>query len=114
MQSTIELLDALKLRHNLASDYKVAKFLDLSQQTISAYRLGRNFFDDSIAIRVAELLDLDPAFVLACVHAERAKKPEVKAVWEKIARAASAAALFFMVLGVTALDAGRSLAMYIM
>ena len=82
---TTEFLDKVKEKYSLSSDYKLAKFLSIGQQTISNYRHGKTFFDDAVAIHVAELLDLDPAYVLACVHAERAKRPQVKEAWQIIA-----------------------------
>jgi hypothetical protein len=38
-----------------------------------------------MAIRVAELLELDPGYVLACMAAERAQRPVVREAWERLA-----------------------------
>lgn len=84
---TVDFLDALKARYEIASDYALAPFLGVSQQTISQYRAKPQYLDDKVAIKVAQLLDLHPGYVLACVHAERAKRPEVREVWEKTANA---------------------------
>lgn len=84
MNGTCEFLDALKARYCLPSDYALAKKLGLTHQTVSKYRLGKDFLGDSTALRVAELLEIDPAIVIASVHAERSKIAAEKAVWESI------------------------------
>lgn len=84
MKTTIEFLDALKSRNGGASDYAIAKILGLTRGGVSSYRTGRSFFDDSTAIKVAKLLEISPAFVIAAVHSERAKSEEEKTVWRDI------------------------------
>lgn len=84
MKTTIEFLDELKARNNGASDYAIAKLLGVTRACTSSYRTGRSYFDDKTAIRVAELLEIDPAQIIACVHYERAKKAEEKAIWKGI------------------------------
>lgn len=84
MSTTLDFLDAVKARHSIASDYKLAKVIGASKQTISSYRNGKSAMEDSIVLRVADLLDEDPAVMLAAVHAERAKRPEEKAAWRSI------------------------------
>lgn len=84
---TIEFLDAVKERHNLTSDYQLAKFLKIRQSGISHYRTGKGGFDDEVAIKIAGVLDMPAGYVLACAHAEReAKRPKVRDAWEKLAR----------------------------
>lgn len=85
MKTTIEFLDAIKSRHGLQSDYAIAKFLKLPTATVSRYRNGRNHFDDSIALRVAKALEIEPLYVIACSHAERTSTPEVKEIWRQMA-----------------------------
>lgn len=86
-RTTVEFLDALKARHGLSTDYKLAKFLHIRQQAISNYRIGKQHFGDEVAIMIAAQLDLDPGYVLACIHEERTKRPQVKAAWRQVARA---------------------------
>ena len=85
MKTTIDFLDAVKARNNGASDYAVAKMLGVTQQTVSRWRVGKDFFGDSAAIKVADKLKIDPRYVVACAHAERAKGDDEKAVWLGIA-----------------------------
>jgi hypothetical protein len=84
MNTTIEFLDAVKAKRGLASDYALANYLGESHQRISNYRVKRSFLDDSMAVKVAEALEIDPLYVIASVHAERAKKESEKKVWTDI------------------------------
>jgi len=84
MTITSKLLDDLKKKLEVSSDYALAKRLGISVQRISNYRTGRNHFDDLMAYRVAQLLDLDPAELVAQINLERAKRPEEKAAWREI------------------------------
>lgn len=84
MQTTIEILDALKQHQGGVSDYAIAKTLGVTRGAVSIWRNGKGYFDDSTAIRVAELLKIDPAIIIASVHAERSKSEKEKAVWREI------------------------------
>jgi hypothetical protein len=90
---TIEYLDAVRERLNLGSDYKLAKVLCVHQTTISNYRHGRSALADDVAVRVAELLQLDPARVLADMAAERSSSEAVRAIWSRVAATLSVAAV---------------------
>ena len=85
MQTTLEFIDALKARHGLDSDYAIAKLLDITRASLSSYRTGKTHFSDDVAIRVAELLELDAGYVMACIASERARSPQVKAQWKHTA-----------------------------
>lgn len=81
MNTTIELLDAVKARRGLASDYALAKVLGVTQQAVSGYRAGNSAISDDVALTVAEILQLHPLQVIAAANAERAKTAEQKARW---------------------------------
>lgn len=89
---TLELLDAVKSRYSLPSDYALAKFLGVKQQTVSEYRRKGNTLSDETALLVADKLKLPAGAVLAWMHAERAKSPAARKVFEKLARQASRSA----------------------
>lgn len=86
---TLELLDALAARYSLRSDYAIAKFLGVSKTTVNRYRHKMGQLGEEEAVKVAELLDLDPAQVLAEIQAERTNCPAAKAHWERLAQLAS-------------------------
>jgi len=85
MQTTADFIEALKAKHGLKSNYAVAKFLNQTDTAVARWSKGHVTFSDEMAMHMAELLDLDPAYVVACVHAERASSAETKSLWERIA-----------------------------
>lgn len=88
--NTNDFLDAIRLRHGLRSDYMVAKLLDVPTQSVSQWRGGRKTLGDDACMKVAELLELRPEYVLACVAAERARSEAVREAWERAAAALAA------------------------
>jgi transcriptional regulator with XRE-family HTH domain len=81
MKTTVQYLDALKARSGLPSDYAAAKALDLTRGAVSRYRLGTSTFDDITAVRVAEILGIEPLEVIAAANIERAKDDGTRAMW---------------------------------
>ena len=108
---TTDYLDAVRARFELDSDNAISKKIGVSRQNVSNYRHKRHFFDDSVAARVARLLDIEPGVVIADAQAERAKTPEMIKTWKRISKqlgqAASHAvyALFAVILSGLALFA---------
>lgn len=92
MHTTTDLLDALAEKLGGVSDYRLAKILNTSTSNITAYRKGRSRLSVEFAFRVAQHLDWDAAYVVACVEAERAEQDsrlehtqEIVATWARIA-----------------------------
>lgn len=85
MQTTIEFIEAVKVKRGIESDYALSKFLGVERSTISSYRHKGTRLDDDQVLKVAEALGLDAGYVAACVHAERAKCTEVKSMWRHVA-----------------------------
>lgn len=107
METTNELLDKVKARYGLPSDYALAAKLGMTRAGISGYRNGRSKLGDDAALRVAELLDLNPGYVLACMEAERTHSDAARAAWEKLAdfvKHHGAAAALLMLVAVPALN----------
>lgn len=99
---TVQLLDAVRAKHKLPSDYAAAGLLGLTRAQISRYRNGKDFFGDEVALRVAALLEADPAVIVADMHAERARDEQGRALWLGISerlRAAGVAAVVLLSLG---------------
>ncbi len=80
---TIEYLDAVRDRHGLTSDNKLAALLEIDRPVVSSYRTGRRTLTQSDAAKVAESLEIDPTVVVADIQLERSKRPEEAAVWER-------------------------------
>lgn len=100
MQTTNELLNAVKAKLCLPSDYALAPKLGLTKQMISRYRLKKEYFGDEMCLKVASILEIDPAIVLASIHAERAKTEAEKSAWtalfERLGGVAAAAVFGIM------------------
>ena len=90
MKTTVEYLDAVKARRDLPSDYAAAKLLGVTRAAVSRYRLGQGYFEDIVALRVAEILEIDPMEVIAAVNIERARTESDRRTWtvflEKISK----------------------------
>lgn len=111
---TIEFLDQVRQVHSIPSDYALAKWLDLTPQQISKYRSKKDHMGDETAARVASLLGMDAGFVVASIHAERARTDAGRALWQGIAarleRAGVAAVAFVMMLGFSGTPDGGAMA----
>jgi DNA-binding transcriptional regulator YdaS (Cro superfamily) len=87
---TNDFLDAIRARHALGSDYMVAKLMGVDSNYVSNWRSGRNTMGEDACMKVAELLEIRPGYVLACVAAERSKNDAVRAAWESVAASLAA------------------------
>lgn len=98
MKTTADFLDALRVKLELPSDGRLAVYLGIHRQYLSRYRRNVITFDDEMSMKIADILETDPAFVVACMHAQRAKRSEEKKLWERIATSmAGVAAALVMV-----------------
>ena len=82
--NTAQYLDAVMARHDLKTDYAVAKALKIRPSTVYGYREGRSVPDDEVAFKIAELLGLHPGLVILDMHRERAKTPQEQSIWLEI------------------------------
>ncbi len=80
-----QFLDAVKHRHHIPSDNKLAGFLGVPQPRIAEVRTQRRKIDDRLAITIARALEVEPEYVMASVQAERAKNVEVRRIWKNLA-----------------------------
>lgn len=78
--TTCELLDAAKMAQGIRSEYRLARVLNIGDNALYNYRHGRTP-DDERALRLAHLAGLSAPYVLTSMAAERAKDPDVKAVF---------------------------------
>lgn len=81
-----EWIDRLKVKKQLPSDYAAAKILGLSQPSVIKMRARHDAtLSDDTAIKVAELLGVDPAGVLIDQLAERTKSGPARSTLERMA-----------------------------
>lgn len=81
MSTTLQYLDQAKERLHLPSDYALSKKLGVTTSAISNYRSGRSRIDDDVALKVAQILGLNPLEVIAAANVERAKTDEMRDMW---------------------------------
>jgi transcriptional regulator with XRE-family HTH domain len=85
---SVQFLDAVRAKHGIPSDRKLARFLGVAQGRMSLYRTGTRKLDPDACLKVAKALELPPEHVFASVQAERAKRTEHRRVWERLAKIA--------------------------
>lgn len=78
---TSEYMELAKKVSKIPSDYALAQRLEITRQAVSKFQSGNYVMSDEIAMKIAQLTGKNPVFVLADVHAEREKNPEIRAVW---------------------------------
>src|SRR4051812_43843881 len=77
-----------KKRLGISSHYALAKALGISNQGAASLALGRTVMSNTIAARVAEILEIAPLQVIADAELERGSSPEL---WKRIRAAAAIA-----------------------
>lgn len=98
MQSVNEMLDGVKARHSIPSDYKLAAYLGVVPGAVKHWRHGRSLPDARVAARIAAELQIDAELLVAELEAQRASNDEARAVWHRIAARLQGGALHGVVL----------------
>ncbi|MES2027373.1 MAG: helix-turn-helix domain-containing protein [Pseudomonadota bacterium] len=93
---TLAYLDAAKQRLKIDSDYALSKILGVTTSAISNYRAERSRIDDDVALKLAEILEINPLEVIASANAERARTPEMRARWTGLMQKVSASFNYLM------------------
>ena len=96
------LLDAAKRKQSIPSNYRLARVLGVSDNTMTKWATGRSSPGDVYATRLANMAGLDPGVVLAELAAERSTDDETRDAWKSIAerlRHAGLAAIFGLAIG---------------
>lgn len=79
-----EWIDRLKAKRGWESDYRAAKELGLSRNTISVYRSKpAATMDDDTSVRVAQALGTEPELILLDQALERTKSVEARAAIQR-------------------------------
>lgn len=84
MDTFHDLLDRAKAR--TGSDRRTAAAIGITQGSVSDWRNGKHPSDEQ-ALKLAELVELDGAYVLALVRASRAKSDAARDTWRRVAQA---------------------------
>ncbi len=75
--------DKAKKKLSFTSDYALARHMKVSRTAITNYRQGKRHIDEYTAFKLAEILDIDPALIIAEMKAETEKNPEKQAFWQE-------------------------------
>ncbi|CAH7438701.1 conserved hypothetical protein [Vibrio chagasii] len=81
-----ELIEAYKKAQNYVQDKQIAMDMNIPQQRISDFRKGRRYLTDSQTVFLAENAKLDPQVALLGCHADRSDNPQIKQMWELMAK----------------------------
>lgn len=102
LETTPELVERLRAHFNGCSYYRLAKNLQVHENTIRNWKIGKAGIGRELGLRVAELLGEPPEYILACLEAERETDAGVRRIWRRIAEAfrTKAAALAIILIGV--------------
>lgn len=103
MNSTLRYLEAVKEKTGAPSDYALAKVLNVTRQQVSLYKTKGQFIGGDVALRVADILEIDPVIVLSDIQADKAKTDDERAVWRSlIERIGGVAATLLIATGISA------------
>lgn len=78
-------LDTIKERHNLKSDYAVCKMTGIGMTVVSNWRRGRSHPDEKMCQILAEAAGIDPLVLAASMQAQRSKTEEARSLWAMVA-----------------------------
>lgn len=112
METTLDFVKRAQKKLGITSAYGIAKRLGVTQSSAHKWFHQGGSFDETTTLEVAEILGENPAYMMACIRAERAKNQEVRTIWENMAKLAKEAAgaahsiVFAMLLGL-GLSAGN-------
>ncbi|WP_330960025.1 helix-turn-helix domain-containing protein [Photobacterium sp. 53610] len=77
MTYTIELLNAVKSKYSLTTDYQVAKKIGVTSSRVSNWMRGRNAMDWEVAFKVADLLEMDDQNVVYGLLNDKYENPRL-------------------------------------
>ncbi|EGR7968096.1 TPA: transcriptional regulator [Vibrio vulnificus] len=77
MNYTNQLLDRVKSKYELSSDYKLARLLEVGTGRLANWRSGICSMDWEVAFRIADLLELDDQNVVYGLLDDKYKNPRL-------------------------------------
>ena len=87
METMNDFIEMIRKQRPIMSDAELARTIGITRQAISQLKSGRTkHFSDETAYNIAEVLGIDPAYVLLCLAAERSSDQRVKLTWQRINR----------------------------
>lgn len=84
MKNTAEYLDALRAHYGVKSDYALSPLIGVLPQHLTKYRNKKSTFGEEFSLKIADILDIDPAQIFLDMHYQREKNEAAKQVWKRI------------------------------
>lgn len=107
MENITKLLDAVKAKKGVQSDYALAKALDLPRARICDYYKGNRAPDEFACLKIAEALEQPLNTVIAKVKAATEKDDKRRIAWENYIKSlggiAASVAFTFVVFSLSAM-----------
>lgn len=102
---TYDYFKLLKKELNVNTAYAVAKILDVNKQTALNWEQKKTSFDDTSAVKVANILKIPAEEILLNVKIERTKCPEAREAFKRLSKMLQsvAASVFIGILTLSAL-----------
>lgn len=110
MFSIANLIERAKAGGKIETDYRLAKVLGISHQSMTGYRTKNTLPNEKVIEQLCALSGDDPDVIAAQIQAARAKSPEAQTLWLRVAARMSgmASTAFLSVVITIALIAGYS------
>ncbi len=108
METMKDFINQIRIKYNIpkgrGEQNQLALLMGVSRQAVNQRKSGRcKNYSESTAYKVAELLGLNPAYVMLCLATERAKEKPVKAVWRTIIEKVDKYAAVLAIIAITSI-----------
>lgn len=84
MLTTVDIIELVRLETEARTKYAAARRLGVLHQTLANWIVRGSVMRDETGLKAAEILDIDPDYILACLAAERAKDSPAFKTWAHI------------------------------
>ena len=89
MDDTKYYIERLRPYTKTRTDYAVSKLIGVSRAAMCKYKQGKSSFDSDTALKVGEVLGLNPLIIIANIKASKAKNWDSQQRWKSLAESIS-------------------------
>lgn len=105
LETSQDLLERIRAKYDL-SWYGLIDLLQVHKNTVYSWKANHTTVDKRYVLRIAELLDESPHYVLACLEAER--DPDHAKLWQEIAAKFRSHAASILLVGLAVFGVGNA------
>ena len=98
MNATKYYIELLRSHTTKNSDYAIAKLLNVSRSTMTKYKQGRSSIDSDQALKVGQILGINPLVIVAECKANNSKNIDNMQHWKRLAEALKKTSLTLAIL----------------